>query len=139
MIKITHILFGLVIDESVVLNVGSSPVLVHLILTGEVLHSLLHGEVSNCSVALCPVRNVQREQRNSLLTKTPSSAFELYNAHSATHPVLSFLFCINSKRGGRDMVLDTSTGVYTNWLFVLVWPVPFKVCTGGWDLLLVTN
>ena len=50
--KTTHLLFGLVIDESVVLYVCCSTVLICLVQAGQKLHGLLHGDFSCCDVAI---------------------------------------------------------------------------------------
>lgn len=51
-----HLLFSLVINESVVLNVGGATVLIRLLRFGKILHGLLHSDVSDSTAAVWPGR-----------------------------------------------------------------------------------
>lgn len=49
--KTNHLLFGLVVDESAVLNVGGAAVLECVLPSGKILHSLHHRDFSSSTVA----------------------------------------------------------------------------------------
>lgn len=113
--------------------------LIGLLVFGEILHGLLHGEISNAADARWPGRTTQREYINSLLVKANGPVECRGRIHSRTHPDDSLsVVCANSTTGGFDTVVDKSTGLHRNWLFALVGPVPFKAGGGtGWGPTLV--
>lgn len=49
--KTNHLLFGLVVNESAVLNVGGAAVLECVLPFGKILHSLHHGDFTSSTVA----------------------------------------------------------------------------------------
>lgn len=111
--------------------------LMRFVLLGEILHSLLHGEISNAAGALRPERTVQRECLNYLYVKPNWYVKDEGCIHSSTYPDVSLsVACENSTTGGFDMVVEMSTGLHKNWLLALVGPVPL-MAGAGWCLVLV--
>lgn len=51
--------------------------------------------------------------------------------HSRTYPEVSLsVACENSTTGGFDIIVETSTGLHTNWLLALVGPLPLMAGAG---------
>lgn len=123
----SYLFFNLIINESVVPNVGSTTVLIALVWVGEILHSLLYGDI-NCSTnAVWPGMCPQLAEYSVLITKFEIKCYKFLFTAYQEPPLLFWMGSVPVCTSFWDVL---HTGLHRNGLSFLACVLLFKVHPG---------